>query len=209
MDGRHFDRLLGIPESKDKIRSLYISPSCPCTFDDFPWILAGMPKLETFSYDIDVDIKQQSRYSSTWLGVGRHASLTHIHLFRRIDDAYLRRRGSFSAIKDFFLVHLQPLMASHPPPTIGIVDAGFVFEHGDLQDDGYGATSKQRFFGDLSRSLTSAEVQVIVKLPQSRTWFMISQPTIADTSLWGGVLTISLIYPFDDIRPCPPNACFY
>ncbi|TDL20445.1 hypothetical protein BD410DRAFT_371922 [Rickenella mellea] len=150
------DRFLAESESKDTIRSLYIADS-RTRLGGFPQLLASLPKLGTFSYDFNIGL-QVLLPSSSWLGAARHASLSHIYLFC---NGGVNR--SFSTIRDGFSDHLQPLMALHLPLTIGIMHAHLLFEHGDFREGGYGAADKQRFFDDLSSSLSSSEVRVIVK----------------------------------------------
>ncbi|TDL17932.1 hypothetical protein BD410DRAFT_793803 [Rickenella mellea] len=156
--GQNFERLV----SRDTLRSLYISPTTWTTLDAIPRILATMPKLETFSYDVAVNTLYPLHYSSTWLGVGSLASLTRIHLICRIFSYFGNSKRSFSAIRDFFFDHLQPLMTKHPPLTIGIVDAQLMFEHWNFRENGYHAAAKEKFFDDLSASLSSTGVQITV-----------------------------------------------
>ncbi|TDL17919.1 hypothetical protein BD410DRAFT_901135 [Rickenella mellea] len=163
IDEQHFDRLLGDSESRNAIRSFYIPDPLRCRSDDFPRILASMPKLETFSYDIAVNPDDQTLISPTWVGVGSHASLANIYLFCRVGMDRLKGKASFLTIRDFFFGHLKPLTTRHVPLTIGIMDAQVVFEQGDFLDKGYDAEGKQRFFDDLSANLTSPVVNVIVK----------------------------------------------
>ncbi|TDL15901.1 hypothetical protein BD410DRAFT_82215 [Rickenella mellea] len=149
---------------RDTIRSIYFPDPwrCRSISDDFSRILTSLPKLETFSYGITVNLFDPPRLASPWLGVARHPSLTHIYLFCR--DGLNPEMRSFSTIRGFFSFQLQPLVNSHMMPlTITIVDTGLIFERGDYREDGYDDGAKQRFFDDLSASLSSANIQCIVK----------------------------------------------
>ncbi|TDL17920.1 hypothetical protein BD410DRAFT_831193 [Rickenella mellea] len=158
---RHYKRLIG--KSKDTIRSLYLAEPCRSKSNDFPWIVAKMPNLETFCYDIVLAGNEPTTFPSSWLGVGYHASLTHIYLFCR-GGGWDPAKRSFSEVRDSFSRHLQPLMTGHLTPlTVSIIDTHVVFGQGDFHEDGYEYASKQRFFDDLSASLSSPDVQCIVK----------------------------------------------
>ncbi|TDL17924.1 hypothetical protein BD410DRAFT_515410 [Rickenella mellea] len=159
LDGHHFERL--VSKSRDTIESIYIPDPWRCRLDGFPRILASMPKLRTFYYDIDVNTDDQDKLSSTWIHVGAHASLTHVYLFCRTGMHY--GKGSFSAVRDLFLGHLQPLLDRHLPLTIAIMGAQSVFEQGDFREDGYDSAAQERFFYDLSASLNISQVRITVQ----------------------------------------------
>ncbi|TDL15902.1 hypothetical protein BD410DRAFT_795956 [Rickenella mellea] len=121
----HLELLFG--KCKESIRSIYIAAPWR-TNGDLSWILASIPKLETFSYDISIDTLGH-KFSSPWLDVGHHASLTHISIFCRPATDY--GKATISNIRDFFSLHLQPLTSGHVSLlTISIVDARNFFEQG-------------------------------------------------------------------------------
>ncbi|TDL15903.1 hypothetical protein BD410DRAFT_82767 [Rickenella mellea] len=159
----HLEQLLG--KSKDTIRSIYFRAPRRSSSDEFPATLARMPKLQIFAYDVTINAYENPRFPSSWLGVGRHASLTNIHLFCRAGfRGGNRENGSFSTLRDAISGHLQPLMTAYQMPlSISIMNARLIFEIADFHEDGYDAAANQRFFDDLSASLSSATVQCIVK----------------------------------------------
>ncbi|TDL24549.1 hypothetical protein BD410DRAFT_896746 [Rickenella mellea] len=158
---KHVERLLS--KCRNSIRSIHVMNLGEYRNDDFPRILASVPKLQTFSYG--VDLKTLYSLPNSWLDVGHHESLTHVYIFCRPASTYMDYTGvSFSTIRDFFFAHLRPLiMRQLMPLTISIMNTQLIFERVDFWDDGYGAAAKQRFFDDLSASLSSSDVQFIVK----------------------------------------------
>ncbi|TDL17913.1 hypothetical protein BD410DRAFT_515161 [Rickenella mellea] len=143
----------------DSIRrlSIYID-AYTMPFASFLPIITPFPKLETFSYELDL-IAEDPNNNPNWIGV-HHPNLRHVGIHCRQSVPRPLERNFVFHWADFITHHIQGLINSHahlPRLTDVTFSIAWVFQERDYPR--YDKTDEWRFFTNLFDSLSDSSIK--------------------------------------------------